>query len=138
MGWSTTLYTGIEFYKETIASKGQAQELLDDTNNDIAALEGKLKSLALMTEPKKFCDDDYDPLTWTLNETTECLEELNALYIRRFKLNLYIENFDDAYDAEKGVFKKVPAEVADKNDDHSYITGDFIKNDGDSDDDLIL
>lgn len=124
MGWETTLYTGISYMKETYDSKYKIEDDLEDIKRYISINETRLKSLAFITEPKKYCGEDEDPTFWLENEAQESLEELRRLYVEKYKLELLLENFDVAYNKETGLFKALPDGFGC---DDAYIKGDFIK-----------
>lgn len=125
MSWETTLYTGISFSRETYDSKYKVEDALFKVNNSIKKYESDLKNLIFITEPKKFCDEEENPMYWLSNESDNIMTELKQLYVEKFKLELLLENFDKAYDKHKNQFKPLPDGF--KWDD-AYIDGDYIDN----------
>lgn len=123
MGWATYLWTDITYNRQTYNSKSEVYSSLDEENNMIKYLEQKLKDLAVMTEPKKFCPEEDDPLAWVMNSVKETLEELEESYIERFKLDLLLENWDKCHN-EEGYAIERPENVSW---DASYLEGDFIE-----------
>lgn len=45
-----------------------------------------------MTEPQKFCGEDSDPISYIQTKVRTCLEELEDLYVERFKLSMLLED----------------------------------------------
>lgn len=122
MGWSTELFTTISFSRETFISLSDVKEKLEETKEMIDTYEGELRSLALITEPKKFCDKDQDPLWYMYNRVNDILSELNSLYIDRYKLGLLVLEWDNCHD-EKGNAITPPDNIKHN---ASFIDGDFI------------
>lgn len=123
MGWATYLTCNIVFNRETYNSIHEVHSSLAECKDMIKYLETKLKSLAVMTEPKKFCDEDDDPLAWVELQVKESLEELEEQYIERAKLELLLENWSNCHDSE-GYAIKSPESFSF---DTAYLEGDFIK-----------
>lgn len=126
MGWETRLTTTLYFNRQTYDSLYKVENALEETNNMISYFENKLKNLATITEPKKFCEDDQDPLWWVQNETKEALEELEELYIDRFKLQCLKDGWKSCH-TENDEPIHPPKEFCNgEYGECSYIDGDFI------------
>lgn len=121
MGFGTTLYTDIYFNRETYNSLYEVEDELEQTNNLIKILEKDIESLTLITEPKKFCSEEDDPICFLQNRVRESLHELNELYINRYKLTLLKDEWDKCHNDE-GLAIPAPREVRYK----SFLSGDFI------------
>lgn len=123
MGWSTEFFTNISFSRETFNNLSEVEDKLKEINDSIRIYEGELRSLALITEPKKFCDEEQDPLWYIQNKVSESLEELDDLYVERFKLSLLVGMWKYCHDEEG--FAIAPPENFDWN--TSFLDGDFIE-----------
>lgn len=121
MSFATYLYCNIPFTRETYNTKYEVLNALDDCDKMIKYLEDSLRELTMITEPKKFCSDDEDPQAWLSVRAKEKLESLEEEYIKRYKLNLLYDNWDDSHN-DNGLAIDIPKEAK-----HPYVTGDFIK-----------
>lgn len=129
MGWTTDLWTNIEFNKQTYNAVEEVHSELNNTNETIDFYEHELKALALITEPKKYCDKDDDPISFIINRFNDNLEELRNLYVERFKLSLLLDSWDRCHD-ERG-FAIAPPKGIDWR--TAFLDGDFIEHDGGQD-----
>lgn len=123
MGFGTTLYTDIYFNRETYNYLIDVERDLEETNNLINVIEKDLEGLALITEPKKFCEEGQDPLWFLQSKVKDNLEELNELYVKRYKLSLLIDAWEKCHN-EKGLAIPAPSEIRDK----AFLSGDFVNN----------
>ena len=123
MGCETDLYTTLVFSHKTFNDRYDVESELDDTEKLIKLYENKLQTIGVMTEPKKYCGDEDDPLAFINAEVSDALKELDELYVERYKLNLVLETWDKSHDSEGYAIKRpenVPWDAA-------YLEGDFIK-----------
>lgn len=126
MTWETRLTTTISFNRATYDSYYRVESDLEDINDSIDFFTKKLQNLACITEPKKFCEEDQDPMWWLQHQVEECLEELSDLYVQRFKLNCLKEDWETCHTKE-GEPIHPPKEFCNgKYGDCAYIDGDFI------------
>ena len=126
MGLETRLTTTLYFNKQTYDALYKVENALEETNNMISYFENKLKNLVTITEPKKFCEDDQDPLWWIQNEAKEALEELEELYINRFKLQCLKGDWKSCHTEDNEPIHP-PKELCNgEYGECSYIDGDFI------------
>lgn len=126
MGWETRLVTTLYFNRQTYDALYKVENALEEIENSITFYENKLKSLVTITEPKKFCEEDQDPLWWLQNETKEALEELEDLYVEQFKLQCLKENWEDCHTSDGDPIHPPKEFRNGKYDECSYIDGDFI------------
>ena len=125
MGWGTYLITPIYFSKETYRCKYDVERELTDTRERISRYRERLKNLAFMTEPQKFCPSDCGSvMVWIEDELDEIFSELDIEYTKEYKLSLLLDAWDDCHD-EKGnaIVPNEPLKIYDMN----YCGGDFIK-----------
>ena len=122
MGWETNLMVHLRYNRQTYTSRYDVQNRLGDVEDMIKYHTDKIHSIGLMTEPKKFIEEDADPLQWINNEISESLEELEEYYIERFKLNYLLEYWDKCH-TKDGEPIHAPEGVGW---DDAYIDGDFI------------
>lgn len=121
MGWETRLRTNIIYNRQTFRHEYEVRESLDETNDLIRYHEDKLKFLSAMTEPQKYCGEE-SPEFYVTNTLKECLDELENLYVDRFKLELLLDRWSSCHDEEGYPIHCPDKDCAAK----SYIDGDFI------------
>ena len=122
MGWETNLMVHLRYNRKSYQSKYEVERDLEDVNDMIKYHSNKLYSLAMMTEPKKFMEEDADPLQWISNEVRDSLEELEEYYIDKYKLEMLIEYWDKCHTKEDEPIH-APESIGW---DDAYIDGDFI------------
>ena len=126
MAWYTEYTTKLWFNRKTYNDLSIVDSDLDEIDNLIRCNEKDLNNLAMITEPKKFCGKDEDPMAWIQIKVEECLEELKSLYIDRFKLQCLRDGWQYCH-TEDGDPIHAPKELMNmKGYDCSYIDGDFI------------
>lgn len=118
MGFGTTLYTGIYFSKEIYKSKREVEDAIEEINNCIGRCKEELKMVALITEPKKFAEDNEDPIWWIKNKVEDTLDSLEDLYIKLYKLERLLVDWDKCH---QGNLELLPP----KNNNNCYIKSDF-------------
>lgn len=105
-------------------SREQLEEFIDDKKSTIDYCKQKLHSYVLMTEPKKFIPDEYDPVVYLNNEFNELWEMLDeSMYWLAFAQRLlrFWDNFHD----EKGNVIYNP--ILQDTDSCAYLCGDYIE-----------
>lgn len=130
MGWETSLLTHIRFHKQTYNSLYEVENAYEEADKMVKYMESKLQNLAMMTEPKKFCDEEDDPMSFIQCECSNCLEELEIALIDRYKLGLLIDSWKKCHN-EEGLAIPDP-EGIDWED--SFLEGDFVKTTKNKDD----
>lgn len=118
MGFGTTLYTKIYFSKEIYKSKREVEDAIKEVNDIIGRYKEELKTVALITEPKKFIDDEEDPIWWIKNKVEDALDSLENYYIKLYKLERLLEDWDKCHQA---CLELLPP----KNSNNCYIQSDF-------------
>lgn len=122
MGWETNLMVRLRYNRKSYQSKYEVEIDLEDVNDMIKYHSNKLHSLAMMTEPKKFMEEDADPLQWISNEVRDSLEELEEYYIDKYKLEMLLEYWNKCHTKEDEPIH-APEGIGW---DDAYIDGDFI------------
>ena len=122
MGWETNLMVRLRYNRKSYQSKYEVERDLEDVNDMIKYHSNKLHSLAMMTEPKKFMEEDADPLQWISNEVRDSLEELEEYYIDKYKLEMLLEYWNKCHTKEDEPIH-APEGIGW---DDAYIDGDFI------------
>ena len=122
MGWETNLMVRLRYNRKSYQSKYEVERDLEDVNDMIKYHSNKLHSLAMMTEPKKFMEEDADPFQWISNEVRDSLEELEEYYIDKYKLEMLLEYWDKCHTKEDEPIH-TPEGIGW---DDAYIDGDFI------------
>lgn len=123
MGWATYLTTTLEYNRKTYNNYYDVENDLDEINDMIKYYEQCIKNIAIITEPKKFCEEDEDPLSYIQNKTNEYLEELKNCYIDRYKLNILLSVWNDCHDKDGNTIQ-MPDNISLTS---SYLEGDFIQ-----------
>lgn len=123
MGYSTELFTNISFNREAFNSLDEVDSRIDEINSVIKIYEDELKAAVLITEPKKFCEEDEDPLRYLQCKIDTALEELKGLYIDRYKLELLIDSWNYSHN-EEGYAIPRPDNIKWNT---AFLDGDFIK-----------
>ena len=124
MGWSTELFCNIHFNRQTYNSKYEVESQLEEVNNWITTLKEKLRDLAIMTEPRKYCDEEtQNPYYFVVNQFQDCITELEDSIIEKYKLELLLDNWDDCHNKE-GLAINPPDGFRY---DTAFLSGDFVK-----------
>ena len=123
MGWSTELFCNISFNRETFNSKIEVQDKIEEIETYIQNAKDHLRDLLMMTEPGKFCPENYDPLIWMRNEFQDSMEEIEDYSVELYKLNLLLTNWDACHN-DNGLAINHPDGI-DWN--TAFLDGDFIR-----------
>ena len=123
MGWASVLFCNINFNKETYNSKYEVENRIEELKDSIKNAKEIIKNLVVMTEPKKFCPEDNDPLFWMQHTADEWIEILEEDTIELYKLNLLLDNWENCHNRE-GLAIYPPDFI---HFDTAFLSGDFIK-----------
>ena len=123
MGWSTKLFCNISFNRETFNSKIKVQDKIEEIETYIQNAKDHLRDLLMMTEPGKFCPENYDPLIWMHNEFQDSIDLIEEYLVELYKLNLLLSNWDSCHD-ESGLAINPPDEITWET---AFLDGDFVK-----------
>lgn len=121
MSWQTNLFTNIIFNKATYNSIGEVKDSIKLSKAVIERLKKELLSLALMTEPQKFCPENSDPFIWIPNTVEDVINSLEEEFIELFKLELLEDYWKDCHD-KNGLAIPPPNNIS-----KAYLDGDFVK-----------
>lgn len=122
MSWSTELFCNITFNRETFNSKSEVEERIEEIERYSQSVRGQIRDLTMMTEPQKFCPENYDPIIWLRNEIQDSLDALEECTIDLYKLNLLLENWNSCHNEEGLAIE--PPDVVRQN---AFLEGDFVK-----------
>lgn len=122
MGWSTELFCNVTFSRETFNSKSEVEERIEEIERYSQSVRDQIRDLAMMTEPQKFCPENYDPIIWVRNEIQDSLDALEECTIDLYKLNLLLENWNSCHN-ENGLAIEPPDGVRQG----AFLTGDFVR-----------
>jgi len=128
MSWETRYTTTLYFSRQTYDTKCSVEDALEDIRESINYYENKLRHLTTITEPKKFCNEEDDPMLWLQSETNECLTTLSDLYVDQFKLQCLLNGWESCH-TKDGDPIHPPKEFCNADEyqnECSYIDGDFI------------
>lgn len=78
MAWSTDALISVKFNRCTFNSKYDVQDFIDEKKEELEVAKKTLSQLAFMTDPKKFCDDDTDPLWWIQHQVDDAIETIEV------------------------------------------------------------
>lgn len=128
MGYETDLIAPIVFSRKTYECFGQVDSDMQEAERLISYAKSKLRSLAVMTEPRKMIADEDgsgDYLTLTLLAVNDAMETLEEAVIEKYKLSLLAEHWDKCHTPTGAPI--VPPEK----DWHerAYLWGDFLTRD---------
>ena len=125
MGWSTELFCNISFNKETFNSKYEVQDRIEEFETYLQNAKDHLRDLLMMTEPSKFCPENYDPLIWMHNEFKDAIDSIEEYTVELYKLGLLLDNWDACHNSEGLAISPIDGiswETA-------FLDGDFVKTD---------
>lgn len=124
MSWSTELFCNIHFNRQTYNSKYDVEIQLEEVNNWIITLKDKLRDLAIMTEPRKYCDEETEnPYYFVINQFQDCMNDLEDSIVEKYKLELLLYNWDACHNKE-GLAIDPPEGI---HYDTAFLSGDFVK-----------
>lgn len=123
MSWSTELFCNITFNRETFNHIGEVQDRINDVKTYLQNAKDHLRDLLMMTEPAKFCPENYDPLIWLRNEFQDTIDSIEEYSVELYKLEILLENWDSCHD-ESGLAINPPDEITWKT---AFLDGDFVK-----------
>lgn len=123
MGWSTELFCNISFLRETFNSKEAVQERIEETERYLQIAKDQMRNFVMMTEPRKFCPENYDPLIWINNEYEDLMDSIEEYSIELYKLRMLLSNWDNCHDKDglaicppDGITWETP-----------FLDGDFVR-----------
>ena len=122
MGWSTELFCNITFNKETYNSKYDVQQKIEDLEKMIQICKDNIRDLIMMTEPNKFCPENYDAYIWVSNEYRDNIDLLEEYNVELYKLNLLLDNWETCHN-EEGLAINPPENITWKT---AFLEGDFV------------
>lgn len=123
MGWCTDLYCNISFNRETFNSKIEVQDRIEETKTYLQNSKDQLRNLVMMTEPQKFCPENYDPMIWLNGELWDLLDSIEEYSIDLYKLQLLLENWDSCHN-EEGLAIEPPEGITWET---TFLDGDFVR-----------
>lgn len=123
MAWSTDALIHVSFNRQTFNCRADVESFIEDKEFEIESAKKTLLQLALMTEPKKFCDEDADPLWWIQHQVDDAIEiiEINSYLIGIAQRVL--AGWDESHH-ENGMAYDLPWDKFDK---MQRVRGDFVK-----------
>jgi hypothetical protein len=122
MSWYTNLFCNIEFSRETFNSIHDVYDRIEENEKYIEIAKNKLRTLAYITEPNKFCPSEEDPIIWIENEMESAIETIEESNVELYKLHKLIDNWNKCHN-EEGLAIDKPKDL---HYDTAYISGDFI------------
>lgn len=123
MGWSTELFCNITFNKETFNSKVEVQDKIEELRAYLQGSKDHLRDLLMMTEPGKFCPENYDPLIWLRNEFQDAVDSIEEYSVELYKLRTLLVNWDACHE-ESGLAISPPEGIDWQT---AFLDGDFVR-----------
>lgn len=124
MSSETRALVELTLANETFNTKYDVECFIDDKKDMIKYLRQKLFALAMMTEPKKFIEEDDDPMLYIQREFDQCWEDLNEYQYKLFVAEAMLDAWDDM--TEKGIPKYDPLMYG-RLGKFQRIEGDFVQ-----------
>lgn len=128
MGWSTDLFCTLSFNRKTYNHRYEVESDLDEARAIKRTSKERLRELAFMTEPQKFCHPEETAAEYLSNELYSCFEGLEDALREEFMLECLLDNWDSCHN-DKGQAVYGPKEVKW---DSAFLRGDFVKTDKDT------
>lgn len=122
MSWSTELFCSITFNKETFNSKNEVINNIEETERRLQIAKDRLRDLVIMTEPNKFCPENYDPILWINNEQVDAIDTIEDCSVELYKLRTLLNSWDECHD-ENGLAINPPDDFTWKT---AFLDGDFV------------
>ena len=123
MSWSTELFCNISFNRETFNSKSEVKNRIEETEKSLQIAKDQMRNFIMMTEPKKFCPEDCDPLIWVDNEYENIMTSIEEYSIELYKLETLLDNWDNCHNKD-GLAICPPDGITWET---AFLDGDFIK-----------
>ena len=76
MSWNTELFCNITFSRETFNQKSEVEDRIEETEKLLQNMKDQIRNFVMMTEPRKFCPENYDPLIWINNEYEDLITQV--------------------------------------------------------------
>ena len=122
MGWSTDLFCNIEFNKETFNHKSDVENRIFEYKTYLQNVKDHLRDLYMITEPSKFCPENYDPLIWLSNEFRDAIDSIEEYTIELYKLELLLDNWDACHNSEGLAINPIDGVSWET----AFLDGDFV------------
>lgn len=123
MGYSTELFCNLHFNRESFNSKREVEDRITETRQYLQFAKDRVRDFALMTEPNKFCPENYDAIIWVRNEVQDAITDIEDYIIELYKLEVLLDNWDRCH-TEDGLAIDPPKDIKWNT---AFLTGDFIK-----------
>lgn len=124
MSSETRALIEVSFPHQTFNSKSDVVDYIEERESLIAWLKNKLFSLAMITEPKKFCDSDIDPIGYIQTEFDEAWESLETAQVELCKAQMLLDSWDEATHDDTPIYDPMMYGRLGK---FQRIEGDFVK-----------
>lgn len=126
MGFSTTLFCGVDYNRKTYNSLYDVEQDVEEINNIIKMCWQRITGLSLITSPKEFLPADEDGptdyLQSILREIGELEESLQEAYTEKAYLQLLIDNWAACHKDGKAIN---PPDSVKWN--SAFLCGDYIE-----------
>ena len=122
MSCSTKLFCNITFSRETFNSKSEVEDRIEETERFLQITKDQIRNFVMMTEPRKFCPENYDPLIWINNEYEDLMASIKDYSIELYKLRTLLNNWDNCHE-EDGLAICPPDNITWKT---AFLDGDFV------------
>lgn len=123
MSWNTELFCNITFSRETFNYKSEVEDRIEETEKLLQTMKDQIRNFVMMTEPRKFCPENYDPLIWINNEYEDLMASIEEYSIELYKLRILLDNWDNCHEKD-GLAICPPDDITWKT---AFLDGDFVK-----------
>lgn len=123
MSFETSLFCRITFNRKTYNSIYDVESDIEDIKDSIDNIKNDILSLALITEPKKYCTEDEDTISYMTKRVKDNLDNLEELYLELNDLYHLKDNWKDCHN-DKGLAIPLPDNI---DYDSAFLEGDFIR-----------
>ena len=132
MGYEVHVLAPLSFYNETLKTKYDVKEKIEECQKGREDAIKGLYKLSYMTDPRPFMDKDYDgsPEQWIDERAEAIIHDLEVAAVDLYKYNLLLEMWGEYHMTVDGKEKTItlPKELRDKKPiwRHAYGEGDWI------------
>lgn len=123
MSFETSLFCRITFNRKTYNSIYDVESDIEDIKDSINNIKNNILSLVLITEPKKYCTEDEDTISYMTKRVKDNLDNLEELYLELNDLYHLKDNWEDCHN-DKGLAIPLPDNI---DYDSAFLEGDFIR-----------
>lgn len=123
MSFETSLFCRITFNRATYNNIYDVESDIAELKDNIDIIKNDILSLVLITEPKKYCPEDEDPISYMTKRLKDNFEAFEEAYSELNDLYYLKANWKECHN-DKGLAIPLPDNITY---DSAFLEGDFIK-----------